>query len=997
MKTKASCSAGSRERLIGIFAIIWIAILGLSLAWNWHQSGKSAILFAESEARNSFNKDLVYRRWAALQGGVYVPPTVTTPPNPFLVHLPDRDLVTTAGKRLTLVNPAYMTRQVHELEREQYGVHSHITSLQPLNPKNAADPWETEALRTLSAGNKDVVSLETMEGQPYLRLMSSLVTEKPCLKCHAAQGYKEGDIRGGISVSIPFALYAAAARQQRTILVFAHLLICGCGLWGLWQGNSLLRSAEASLLTSEERHRTILHSAMDGFFVVDTQGKLVEVNRTYCRKSGYSEQELLTKSISDLEAVESADQTVAHIQRVMAQGEERFESKHLRKDGSIFDVEISVQYGYLTGGQLMAFVRDITERKKTEQRYRELFESSKDGIVYVDMQGRIQNANTAYIELLGHSEEELKRLTYQQLTPAMWHGMEGEIVRNQILSRGYSDEYEKEYTRKDGTIFPIAMRVWLIKDELGNPTGMWAIVRDITERKRSEEALREREKLYRLLVTKLNDGFFITDGQGVLTFGNDALARIYGLDSPDAIPGTHILDLVAPSAREMTWKIFSEAVSGGKAPGSIEIPTLRKNGEVVQTEVKPTVILQKDGTVTTQGLLIDITERKRAEKALRKSEERLDLALKATQDAVWDWDLSTNEFYYSSRCWDIVGYEENEMEVNPDLWRRLTHPADLERADLIIEAIVGETSFELETRLLHKDGHYVPVLTRGFILRDDKGKAVRLSGTIADLTERKKMEEERRQWERQQQQLQKAESLNRMAGAVAHIFNNKLSTVVGYLELAMTGLPQDGSIIGSLIEAMNAALQASDVSGLMLTYLGQSFAKPEPLELSDYCRGSLPILRATIGKDVVLDADLPSPGPVINANADQIQQVLRNLIINSSEAFEGGQGNIHLAVRSVTAAEIPAANRFPIDWNPQGDAFACIEIKDTGSGIEVKEIEEIFDPFFSTKFTGRGLGLSVVLGVARAHRGVVTVESAPDRGSVFRVFFPQSGQPALSG
>jgi len=156
-------------------------------------------------------------------------------------------------------------------------------------------------------------------------------------------------------------------------------------------------------LTSEERHRTILHSAMDGFFVVDTQGKLVEVNRTYCRKSGYSEQELLTKSISDLEAVESADQTAAHIQRVMAQGEERFESKHRRKDGSIFDVEISVQYGYLTGGQLMAFVRDITERKKTEQRYRELFESSKDGIVYVDMQGRIQNANTAYIELLGQS------------------------------------------------------------------------------------------------------------------------------------------------------------------------------------------------------------------------------------------------------------------------------------------------------------------------------------------------------------------------------------------------------------------------------------------------------------------------------------------------------------------------------------------------------------------------------------------------------------------
>ena len=185
------------------------------------------------------------------------------------------------------------------------------------------------------------------------------------------------------------------------------------------------------------------------------------------------------------------------------------------------------------------------------------------------------------------------------------------------------------------------------------------------------------------------------------------------------------------------------------------------------------------------------------------------------------------------------------------------------------------------------------------------------------------------------------------------------------------------------------------MSGLMLTYLGQSFDKHEPLDLSETCRRTLPMLQAIMSGDVVLETDLPSPGPVISANANQIQQVLTNLVTNAREAVGESRGAIHLNVKTVSPAEIPAAHRFPLDWQPQDNAYACLEVTDAGCGIEDKDIENLFDPFFSSKFTGRGMGLAVVMGIVRAHGGVVTVESEPGRGSVFRVFLPVSGKEVL--
>ena len=168
--------------------------------------------------------------------------------------------------------------------------------------------------------------------------------------------------------------------------------------------------------------------------------------------------------------------------------------------------------------------------------------------------------------------------------------------------------------------------------------------------------------------------------------------------------------------------------------------------------------------------------------------------------------------------------------------------------------------------------------------------------------------------------------------------------------MAKDDLPGSAESLENMTAAMDAVSKAAEVSTLMLTYLGQTVVKREPLDLSETCRRSLPILRAGIRESAVWETNLPSPGPAISSSANQIQQVITNLITNASESLKDSSGNIRLAVRTVFSADISAINRFPVDWQPKNSAYACVEVEDSGCGIPDNDIEKIFDPFFSTKF-----------------------------------------------
>jgi diguanylate cyclase (GGDEF)-like protein len=215
-----------------LLALGWTALMAVSLAWSAHLSREKVLAMATTQARAIHQKDVAQRAWNAEHGGVYAPVTASTQPNPHL-DVPDRDITTPSGVELTLINPAYMTRQVHGLEREQFGTIGHITSLEPIRPQNRADDWETEALQAFAAGADEVHSVEVIGGEEYTRLMQPLVTEPECLKCHTAQGYEVGDIRGGISVAVPMAPLWAISRPELVGEIVFHAMAWLLGLTGL--------------------------------------------------------------------------------------------------------------------------------------------------------------------------------------------------------------------------------------------------------------------------------------------------------------------------------------------------------------------------------------------------------------------------------------------------------------------------------------------------------------------------------------------------------------------------------------------------------------------------------------------------------------------------------------------------------------------------------------------------------------------------------------------
>jgi signal transduction histidine kinase len=238
------------------------------------------------------------------------------------------------------------------------------------------------------------------------------------------------------------------------------------------------------------------------------------------------------------------------------------------------------------------------------------------------------------------------------------------------------------------------------------------------------------------------------------------------------------------------------------------------------------------------------------------------------------------------------------------------------------------------------------------------------------------------------QYAQKADSLARMAGAIAHHYNNQLSVVMGNLELALEDTPADAVYHENLTAAMRAARKSAEISGLMLTYLGQGIGETSQLDLSKLCRSYLPILRTSLPKGIALETDFMPAGPKILANVNHMQVILTHLITNAAEAIGDNTGRIRLSIRVIPAFDIPRIVTAPAGWHPEAGMYACLEITDTGSGIAEQNMEKLFDPFFTTKFTGRGLGLPVILGLVKSWEGAVCVENRKDRGTRVRIYLP---------
>jgi len=359
-------------------------------------------------------------------------------------------------------------------------------------------------------------------------------------------------------------------------------------------------------------------------------------------------------------------------------------------------------------------------------------------------------------------------------------------------------------------------------------------------------------------------------------------------------------------------------------------------------------------------------------------------------DSYLDADGTSRFLYVAPKpCRELLELDPDELLADMNLVWALIHPDDLEGFQREDAAANREGQvFNQEVRIITPSGRLKWLQVNSRPNPAEPGKPVVWSGYLQDITARKQAEQSRLALERNLEQAKKAESLGRMAAAVAHNFNNQLQAVVGNLELALHKLPREAEPVRFLTGALTAAGRSAEITRLLLGYLGQSPARRDPFDLAHLVRQSLIQLRSELPDGLRLEAGLPVLGPTVTANGHQLRQVLANLVANAREAQQVDSGSIRLAVRTVVPAQIPTLHRFPLDWRARQHRYACLEVADSGCGIAEQELEQLFDPFFSTKFTGRGLGLSVVLGVVRAHHGAVTVTSEVGQGSVVQVYLP---------
>ncbi len=508
---------------------------------------------------------------------------------------------------------------------------------------------------------------------------------------------------------------------------------------------------------------------------------------------------------------------------------------------------------------------------------------------------------------------------------------------------------------------------------------------EVAERKRKEEALRESEDRYRDLVEHSQALICTHDLEGRLLSVNSWAASVIGY-SKDELLRTNMRDLIAPEVRDEFDGYLEKIRKHGTAQGMLLIRT--RNGERRIWEYNNTLRTEGVTEPVVRGMAQDITERRRAEKELQDTTQRLQLAATSGGLGIWDWDIQSDTLHWDDRIFELYGISRDTSVKGVELWQKCIHPEDfLAATEASKAAVLGEKEFDTEFRVVHPDGTVRTLQANAIVIRGADGKAHRMIGINRDITERKLAEEEKAGLQAQLQQGQKLESLGVLAGGIAHDFNNILMAVLGHAELALNEIPPVSPARGNLTEITTAARRAADLCRQMLAYAGKSSFARERVGMGEAVEEIAQLLQTTISKKAILTLNLESRLPPIEADRSQIQQIVMNLIINASEALGDRSGTITVSAGAIRCDEEDLRKTELHDDLAPG-MYVYLEVTDTGGGMDAGTRTRIFEPFFSTKFTGRGLGLAAVLGIVRSHKGGLVLNSEPGKGTTFKVFFP---------
>ncbi len=806
---------------------------------------------------------------------------------------------------------------------------------------------------------------------------------------------------------------------------------------------------EEAIKGSEERYRNLAENAHDLIWAFDLNFGYTYVSPSVKHLRGYTVEEAMKLKLNQVltpDSYKMAMEIFAKERSLEEAGQrhgpdwsQTMELEMFRKDGSKVWTEVTLNFLYNEKGSIkgiMGITRDISERKQaqealraSEAKYRRLYDSMMDAFVSTDMDGQVKEYNETYRNMLCYKPEEISALTYSDLTPEKWHALEAAIVEKQVLQRGYSDIYEKEYRKEDGTVFPVELRTFLLKDDAGKPTGMWAIVRDITgrrlaeeelknhrdhledsvkdrtlkltkaneklkqeieERKQIEKTLQKSDEKYRSYFSLTDDVMFSYDSQFRVLSVSSNVERVLGY-KPEELIGKYFQDLTMLLHPEDVGEAFDNAlhVLSGKTIYTNIYRFIAKDGEVKFGEANGVPVIRDGRVVAMITVARDITKRIEMENSLHESEERYRITLQSMPDAVSIIEIKDTQYLYVNDTFcKITGYSLDETIGKTPL--DLNLPVSSEDFDYYFKLIKNEELVDsLECQCRTKEGNILDTLV--------SARPVQYSGedcmvmVMTDITALKEIEEKKKRLEIQ---AQKMESIGTLAGGIAHDFNNILTTIIGYTKMSMKDImdltrgDKDLNVVHTdLNEVRKAALRARDLVNQILAFSRHAEKEYVPVVLDSAIRESLKMLRPSLPSNIKIREMLAPSGQILGDPA-QIHQVMTNLCTNASHAMGETGGELEVSLQRVFIDSDAALN---LDVPP--GPYLRMTVRDTGHGMTSKVMARIFDPYFTTKWKGQGtgLGLSIVHGIVKSHGGAISCKSAPGQGTTFDIYLPELG------
>ncbi len=633
-------------------------------------------------------------------------------------------------------------------------------------------------------------------------------------------------------------------------------------------------------------------------------------------------------------------------------------------------------------------LREITEQVLIEGEitaqanlFGALVEYSPDGVLRIDPEARFVTANPAVATLIGFPVEEIIGRTPEELPISPERAQEFRKRIERFFATGVGDEFELQFKKLPNAPWLLVRYVPELGAD-GKPKYLLAFLRDVSQLKSAEqEALASARQLGQILETA-EEGILVADANNIITFNNPKLEQIFGY-APNELRGKHESLLQLNDSDKQWQQRAQERIAGLSESYSHHLR--RKDGSVVLCWVNAKPLQDELGKFSsTLAMLTDVSDIERSERELRTGIEWLEFSMESAQIAGMDFDVESGFSRTTVLFREWFGIPE-EGDDSPLLnWTSRVYHEDRARIQTQIQSILERgSSARLDFRLLDSTGElhwlYAVIVT----VCNVTGAVARVVFTVLDITPRRKLEAEREELQNQIARAQREESLGNLAAGFAHDLNNLLTTAFGHIDLARL-LIHESEADQSLQHVAESLTQITKLSAQLLTYSGKAPLNSKSLEFNELLRKIQSIMAVSVSKKAHFTICLAPERLVLRGEESQLQQVALNLVLNASEALQGCGGDIEIATTKISRASL--APTIQLQIAPDVVYLAKLSVRDAGVGIPEYVLSRLFEPFFSTKGQGRGLGMSVVAGIVRAHRGAIEILSSPVSGTTVSVY-----------